>query len=79
MKAIDIIHAEHRALGAVVQAFRHVLDGIHGGTKQPDFVLLDALIEYITQAPDKLHHPKEDAKTLGPALPASSVRCFRKL
>jgi branched-chain amino acid transport system ATP-binding protein len=60
MKAIDIIHAEHRALGAVVQAFRHVLDTIHSGAKQPDFVLLDALIEYITEVPDKLHHPKED-------------------
>lgn len=60
MKAIDIIHAEHRALGATVQAFRHVLDNIHNGTKQPDFVLLEALIEYITEVPDKLHHPKED-------------------
>jgi len=60
MKAIDIIHAEHRALGAVVQAFRQVLDSIHTGSKQPDFVLLHALIEYITEVPDKLHHPKED-------------------
>lgn len=60
MKAIDIIHAEHRALGAVVQAFRHVLESIHGGARQPDFVLLEALIEYITEVPDKLHHPKED-------------------
>jgi hemerythrin-like domain-containing protein len=60
MKAIDIIHAEHRALGAVIQAFRFVLDGIRAGTLQPDFALLDALIEYITEVPDKLHHPKED-------------------
>lgn len=60
MKAIDIIHAEHRALGAVVQAFRHVLESIHSGSKQPDFVLLEALIEYITEVPDRLHHPKED-------------------
>jgi branched-chain amino acid transport system ATP-binding protein len=60
MKAIDIIHAEHRALGAVVQAFRHVLDSIASGAKPPDFVLLAALIEYITEVPDKLHHPKED-------------------
>ena len=60
MKAIDIIHAEHRALGAVVQAFRHVLASIRSGTRQPDFVLLAALLEYITEVPDKLHHPKED-------------------
>ena len=60
MKAIDIIHAEHRALGAVVQALRFVLDSIRNGSAKPDFVLLDALIEYITEVPDKLHHPKED-------------------
>lgn len=60
MKAIDIIHAEHRALGAIVQAFRFVLDGIRAGTLQPDWVLLDALITYITEVPDTLHHPKED-------------------
>ena len=56
MKAIDIIHAERRALGAVIQAFRFVLDGIRAGTLQPDFALLDALIEYITEVPDKLQH-----------------------
>lgn len=60
MKAIDIIHAEHRALGAVLQAFRFVLTGIRTGAMKPDFTLLDALIEYITEVPDKLHHPKED-------------------
>ena len=60
MRAIDIIHAEHRALSAVLQAFRIVLDGIRSGTMQPDFTLLDALITYITEVPDRLHHPKED-------------------
>jgi branched-chain amino acid transport system ATP-binding protein len=60
MRAIDIIHAEHRALGAVLQAFAFVLDGIRAGTMQPDFALLEALIEYITEVPDRLHHPKED-------------------
>lgn len=60
MKAIDVIHAEHRALVAVLQAFRVVLDGIRDGEFKPDFQLLAALIEYITEVPDKLHHPKED-------------------
>jgi len=60
MKSLDIIHAEHRALGAVLQAFRFVLDGIRDGRFEPDFQLLSAMIEYITQVPDKLHHPKED-------------------
>lgn len=60
MKAIDIIHAEHRALGAVLQAFRFVLDGIRAARFPADFALLAAMIEYITEVPDKLHHPKED-------------------
>jgi branched-chain amino acid transport system ATP-binding protein len=60
MKAINIIHAEHRALGAVLQALRFVLDGIRDGRLKADFTLLAAMIEYITEVPDKLHHPKED-------------------
>jgi branched-chain amino acid transport system ATP-binding protein len=40
--------------------FRHVLESIRFGAKQADFALLEALIEYITEVPDKLHHPKED-------------------
>ena len=60
MKAINIIHAEHRALGAVLQALRFVLDNIRDDKIKPDFTLLEAMIEYITEVPDKLHHPKED-------------------
>ncbi len=60
MKAIDIIHAEHRALGAILQAFRFILDGIRDHKLKPDFELIGAMIEYITAVPDTLHHPKED-------------------
>lgn len=60
MKAIDIIHNEHRALGAVLQALAAVLDGIAAGSLAPDYELLAAMIDYVTEVPDKLHHPKED-------------------
>jgi hemerythrin-like domain-containing protein len=60
MKAIDIIHDEHRALAAVLQALRVVLDGIRDQGRAPDFQLLSALVDYIAQVPEKLHHPKED-------------------
>lgn len=60
MRAIDIIHDEHRALAAVLQALRVVTQGIREQGHAPDFVLLAAIIEYITQVPEKLHHPKED-------------------
>lgn len=60
MRAIDVIHSEHRALGAVLEALGFMLDGIGAGRFKADFELLSAMIEYITQVPDKLHHPKED-------------------
>jgi branched-chain amino acid transport system ATP-binding protein len=60
MRAIDIIHNEHRALAAVLQALRLVTQEIRDHGRAPDFVLLAAIVEYITQVPEKLHHPKED-------------------
>ena len=60
MKTIDIIHDEHRALAAVLQALGFVVQGIAEGKFAPDFRLLTAMIDYITQVPEKVHHPKED-------------------
>lgn len=60
MKTLDIIHSEHQALAAVLQALRFVVEEIRGGRLQPDFRLLAAMVDYITQVPDKVHHPKED-------------------
>ncbi len=60
MKTIDIIHDEHRALASVLQALRFIVGEIRSGKTQPDFRLLAAMVDYITQVPDKIHHPKED-------------------
>ena len=60
MKTLDIIHSEHQALAAVLQALRFVVEEIRGGKLKPDFRLLAAMVDYITQVPDKVHHPKED-------------------
>jgi branched-chain amino acid transport system ATP-binding protein len=60
MKTIDIIHSEHQALAAVLQALRFVVDEIRNGRLQADFRLLAAMVDYITQVPEKVHHPKED-------------------
>ena len=67
MKTIDIIHSEHQALAAVLQALRFVVDEIRSGRMAPDFRLLAAMVDYITQVPEKVHHPKED-KYLFPVL-----------
>jgi branched-chain amino acid transport system ATP-binding protein len=59
-RAIDIIQEEHRALAAVLNALMRFVDGVSTGRYRADFVLLDAMIEYIKELPEKVHHPKED-------------------
>lgn len=58
--AIEVIREEHRALAAVLQCLGHLVDEIDAGRLEPDFKLLASLIEYISEMPDKVHHPKED-------------------
>ena len=60
MKAIAIIQDEHRAITAVIEGLRHLLEEIASGRIAPDHVLLRALFGYIEQFPERLHHPKED-------------------
>lgn len=58
--AADIIHDEHRSLSAVVHALQHLVRGFRDKTMQPDFRLLHAMLYYIREYPERLHHPKED-------------------
>jgi branched-chain amino acid transport system ATP-binding protein len=60
INAIDIIHDEHRALAAVLHGLKYVVDGIEKDNLDADFQLLAAMIEYVTEVPEKVHHPKED-------------------
>jgi branched-chain amino acid transport system ATP-binding protein len=59
-RSIDIIRSEHRALAAVLSAFKAVVDGVDHKQFAPDFTLLSAMLVYIDEVPEKLHHPKED-------------------
>jgi hemerythrin-like domain-containing protein len=58
--AIDIIRSEHRALAAVLSGLSALVDGIASGKFDPDVKLLEAMIAYVTEVPEKVHHPKED-------------------
>jgi hemerythrin-like domain-containing protein len=60
MRALAIIRDEHRALASVMKGLEYLTDQFRQGLLEPDFVLLGALVQYIEQYPDKLHHPKED-------------------
>lgn len=61
IKALDIIHDEHRALAAMLSGLRALASGIAAGRLQPDFALIGAMIRYIDEVPEKVHHPKENA------------------
>ncbi len=59
-KALDIIRSEHRALAAVLSGLQAFVAGVAEGKYTVDFGLLDDMIEYVTEVPDQVHHPKED-------------------
>lgn len=65
--ASTIIRDEHRALASVVKGLQFLIQEIQNRGQTPDFPLLQSIVSYIEQFPDKLHHPKED-QYLFPAL-----------
>lgn len=60
MEAIRIIQSEHLALAAVMYGMLHVVRGVRFGGAEPDFDVLDAMVTYIGEFPEKFHHPKEE-------------------
>ena len=59
-KALNVIKDEHRSLGAILHGFLYLVDEIRAGRMQPDFKLLHAMLYYLENFPEKLHHPKEN-------------------
>ena len=59
--SLIIIRREHRALSAMLRAITLLLgDNRRRGTL-PDFEALRAMLFYVDEFPEKLHHPKESA------------------
>jgi hemerythrin-like domain-containing protein len=58
--AVGIIHAEHRALAAVIGNMKNLLAEVRAGRMAMDFPLFWSMVHYIDAFPDHLHHPKED-------------------
>lgn len=55
-RALAILRDEHRSLAAVL----HALQGLVDAEASPDPALLRAMLFYIEQFPERLHHPKEE-------------------
>lgn len=58
--ALVIIQDEHRSLAAVVQGLRYLVSETRERNAPPDFGLLQAMIFYLEEFPEKQHHPKEN-------------------
>ncbi|MEY2790502.1 MAG: hypothetical protein RL295_666 [Pseudomonadota bacterium] len=60
-RAVATIKDEHRSIAAVIHALQQVLKELTGTNVKPDFDLIRAMLFYIEEFPERLHHPKEDA------------------
>ena len=58
--AIKIIHDEHRSISAVLHALKQLAKDAEDTSVEPRFEVFRAMIYYIDQFPERLHHPKED-------------------
>lgn len=64
-KALNFIKDEHRSLAAVVHALQFLTNQMQRG-KAPNQTLLGAIVHYLLQFPEQLHHPAEDKFIFAP-------------
>ena len=58
--ALTIIRDEHRIISAVLHALKDLARAAQEPGARPAFAALRAMVRYIDEFPEKLHHPKED-------------------
>ena len=58
--AITVLKSEHRSLSAVLQALIELARMAQDPKVQPDWRPFRAMLRYIDEYPERLHHPKED-------------------
>lgn len=57
--AMKIIHEEHRALAAMLESLRLVCQTLPAKARREDLDLIRAILFYIDEFPERLHHAKE--------------------
>jgi hemerythrin-like domain-containing protein len=58
--AVRTIKDEHRTISAVLHGLRYLAQQSLDAKVQPDFDVFRAMIYYIDEFPERLHHPKEE-------------------
>ena len=61
MQAIQKIRDEHRSISAVLHGLKQLARDAQDVRVKPGFEALRAMIRYIDEYPERMHHPKEDA------------------
>ncbi|WP_119155924.1 hemerythrin domain-containing protein [Caldimonas tepidiphila] len=57
--ALRVIREEHRALASMLRSLELLVEQLHRHRTPPDFGLIRAMLFYIDEFPERLHHPKE--------------------
>lgn len=71
--SLTIICHEHRALSAMLRSIKLLLSEHRRRNTLPDFDALQAMLFYVDEFPEKLHHPKEN-RLLFPKLRGRNAR-----
>ena len=58
--AIQVILNEHAQLSAVIEGMLRFVQLLEAGAKTPGLMVFRAMIFYIREYPEQVHHPKED-------------------
>ena len=58
--AVATIRSEHYTLGMVLEALQRLLADVVAEHAEPDFALFSAALFYLSDFPERCHHPKED-------------------
>ena len=59
-EAISVLKSEHRSLSAVLHGLKDLARMAQDAAVRPDFRAFRAMLRYIDEYPERLHHPKED-------------------
>jgi len=59
-RALGVIQDEHRSLAVVIQAMKQIVGALPEGPRMADLPTLAAMVGYLREFPQRLHHPKEE-------------------
>jgi hemerythrin-like domain-containing protein len=58
--AISVLKSEHRSISAVLHGLKQLAKEAQDSRVRPQFAVFRAMLRYIDEYPERLHHPKED-------------------